>query len=200
MSYGGDVIGVTTSIINGMEKHMHYRYLGKTGLKVSELCLGTMTFGREADEATSHAILDRFVAAGGTFIDTANVYGRGRSEEVVGGWLRGKEGFQAQTAGFFDALAGAVHARERSIDVVLSVGVVPPELRAPLLGCTPTPPEIRHAHSGLWCAGREGIEPRSKPSHSTSGTSKWRLDGALLLAIVAWARRSMPSPIDFQQT
>jgi len=74
-----------------MEGRMNYRYLGKTGLKVSELCLGTMTFGREADEATSHAILDRFVAVGGTFIDTANVYGRGRSEEVVGSWLRGKE-------------------------------------------------------------------------------------------------------------
>jgi len=58
---------------------------------VSELCLGTMTFGREADEPTSHAILDRFVATGGTFIDTANVYGRGRSEEVVGSWLRGKD-------------------------------------------------------------------------------------------------------------
>ena len=70
---------------------MQYQYLGKTGLRVSELCLGTMTFGREADEATSHAILDRFVAAGGTFIDTANVYGRGRSEEVVGSWLGDKE-------------------------------------------------------------------------------------------------------------
>lgn len=70
---------------------MDYRHLGRTGLKVSALCLGTMTFGREADEATSHAILDRFVAAGGTFIDTANVYGRGRSEEVVGSWLRGKD-------------------------------------------------------------------------------------------------------------
>ena len=70
---------------------MQYRYLGKTGVRVSELCLGTMTFGREADEATSHTILDRFVAAGGTFIDTANVYGRGRSEEVVGSWLRDKE-------------------------------------------------------------------------------------------------------------
>ncbi|CAA9566982.1 MAG: Putative oxidoreductase [uncultured Thermomicrobiales bacterium] len=69
---------------------MEYRYLGKTGLKVSALCLGTMTFAREADEATSHAILDRFVAAGGNFIDTANVYGRGASEEVVGRWLQGK--------------------------------------------------------------------------------------------------------------
>ena len=70
---------------------MKFRYLGKTGLKVSALCLGTMTFGREADAETSHAILDRFVAAGGTFIDTANTYGRGRSEEVIGSWLRGKD-------------------------------------------------------------------------------------------------------------
>lgn len=69
---------------------MEYRYLGKTGLNVSALCLGTMTFAREADEQTSHAILDRFVEAGGNFIDTANVYGRGASEEVVGRWLRGK--------------------------------------------------------------------------------------------------------------
>jgi len=66
---------------------MEYRFLGKTGLRVSELCLGTMTFGREADEATSHAMLDQFVAAGGTFIDTADVYGRGVSEEIVGRWL-----------------------------------------------------------------------------------------------------------------
>lgn len=67
---------------------MQYRYMGKTGLNVSELCLGTMTFGREADEATSHGILDRFAAAGGNFIDTANVYGRGTSEMVVGNWLK----------------------------------------------------------------------------------------------------------------
>jgi aryl-alcohol dehydrogenase-like predicted oxidoreductase len=69
---------------------MDYRFLGRTGMKVSELCLGAMTFGREADEATSFAMLDRFVAAGGNFIDTANVYSRGVSEEVVGRWLKGK--------------------------------------------------------------------------------------------------------------
>jgi hypothetical protein len=45
---------------------MEYRHLGKTGLKVSELCLGAMTFGREATEADSHAMLDRYAAAGGT--------------------------------------------------------------------------------------------------------------------------------------
>lgn len=70
---------------------MNYRYMGKTGLKVSELCLGTMTFGRESDEATSHRMLDRFAAAGGTFIDTADVYSRGASEEIVGRWLARQE-------------------------------------------------------------------------------------------------------------
>ncbi len=67
---------------------MEYRYLGKTGLKVSDLCLGAMTFGREADEATSFAMMDAFAAAGGNFIDTADVYGRGISEDVVGRWLK----------------------------------------------------------------------------------------------------------------
>ena len=70
---------------------MEYRFLGKTGLRVSELCLGAMTFGREADEAESFAMLDRFVAAGGTFIDTADVYSRGASEEILGHWLKGKD-------------------------------------------------------------------------------------------------------------
>jgi aryl-alcohol dehydrogenase-like predicted oxidoreductase len=68
---------------------MDYRYLGRTGLKVSELCLGAMTFGRETSEADSLAIMDRFAAAGGNFIDTADVYSRGVSEEIVGRWLKG---------------------------------------------------------------------------------------------------------------
>jgi aryl-alcohol dehydrogenase-like predicted oxidoreductase len=67
---------------------MEYRYLGKTGLKVSELCLGAMTFGRETDRDTSYQMLDQFVAAGGNFIDTANVYNAGVSEEIVGQWLK----------------------------------------------------------------------------------------------------------------
>ena len=66
---------------------MNYRFMGKTGLKVSELCLGTMTFGREADESLSHKMLDDFVEAGGNFIDTADVYSQGLSEEVTGNWL-----------------------------------------------------------------------------------------------------------------
>lgn len=66
---------------------MEYRTLGCSGAIVSEFALGTMTFGAEADEATSHAILDDYAAAGGTFLDTADVYTRGTSEEIVGRWL-----------------------------------------------------------------------------------------------------------------
>jgi aryl-alcohol dehydrogenase-like predicted oxidoreductase len=66
---------------------MEFRTLGRSGCAVSTLALGTMTFGQETDEAGAHAQLDAFVAAGGTLIDTADVYGRGRSEEIVGRWL-----------------------------------------------------------------------------------------------------------------
>jgi aryl-alcohol dehydrogenase-like predicted oxidoreductase len=68
---------------------VNYRFLGTTGLKVSDLCLGAMTFGRETDEENSRQIMDRFVEAGGNFIDTADVYSIGASEEIVGRWLAG---------------------------------------------------------------------------------------------------------------
>jgi aryl-alcohol dehydrogenase-like predicted oxidoreductase len=67
---------------------MRYRYLGSTGLRVSELCLGAMTFGRETDETTSHAMLDRFIEVGGNFVDTADIYSAGVSEEITGRWLK----------------------------------------------------------------------------------------------------------------
>ena len=67
---------------------MEHRKLGRTGLMVSELCLGTMTFGNEADEQTSKSVTDRFVEAGGNFLDTANVYSRGVSEEITGRVIR----------------------------------------------------------------------------------------------------------------
>jgi len=76
---------------------MEIRTLGKSGLKVSELCLGTMTFGNQADEPTSHAILDKALDAGVFFIDTADVYPLGSTvetlgatEEIIGNWLEGK--------------------------------------------------------------------------------------------------------------
>lgn len=69
---------------------MEYRFLGSTGLKVSELCLGAMTFGRESPEEESYHILDRFVEAGGNFIDTADVYSQGLSETILGKWMKGR--------------------------------------------------------------------------------------------------------------
>src|SRR5882762_6757097 len=66
---------------------MEYRRIGATGLKVSELCLGCMTFGRETDESVASKILDRFLDAGGNFLDTANVYAAGKSEEILGNIL-----------------------------------------------------------------------------------------------------------------
>ncbi len=67
---------------------MRYRTLGRSGCAVSSLALGTMTFGAESDEAESRDVLDAFVAAGGTLVDTADVYSAGVSEEIVGRWLR----------------------------------------------------------------------------------------------------------------
>src|SRR5208282_2545360 len=66
---------------------MKLKKLGRTGTLVSELCLGTMTFGWQADEETSHSMLDRYVEAGGNFLDTSNVYSSGKSEEIIGKWL-----------------------------------------------------------------------------------------------------------------
>ena len=67
---------------------MRYKLLGNSGLRVSELCLGAMTFGSDedwcADKAESRAMFDAFVEAGGNFIDTADVYTQGESEKLVG--------------------------------------------------------------------------------------------------------------------
>ena len=67
---------------------MEYRKLGRSGVKVSPLCLGTMMFGDPTDERESQAIIDRAKEAGLNFIDTADAYGTGRSEEVVGRAIR----------------------------------------------------------------------------------------------------------------
>jgi aryl-alcohol dehydrogenase-like predicted oxidoreductase len=66
---------------------MDYRKMGSSGCAVSSLCLGTMTFGTEAEETVAHQQLDRFVEAGGTMVDTADTYSAGRSEEIIGRWF-----------------------------------------------------------------------------------------------------------------
>ena len=74
---------------------MDYKYLGRTGLQVSELCMGSMAFGWTAPRENCAPVLDAFVAAGGNFIDTADVYSRwaegnpgGVAEELIGAWLK----------------------------------------------------------------------------------------------------------------
>ncbi|XP_052057640.1 1-deoxyxylulose-5-phosphate synthase YajO-like [Mytilus californianus] len=80
---------------------VEYTHVGKSGLKVSNVCLGTMTFGKnddhpvavyscptQADEEKSHKLLDRYVELGGNFLDTANVYCFGLSEKIIGTWLK----------------------------------------------------------------------------------------------------------------
>jgi len=80
-----------------MEVAIQDTRLGRTGLRVSRLCLGTMTFGLQIDEAVSRAVLDRAVDGGVNFIDTADVYPlgggvelAGRTEEIIGRWMKGR--------------------------------------------------------------------------------------------------------------
>ena len=91
---------------------MNYRNLGRTGLKVSEICLGTMQWGWTADEATSQSVMDAFVEAGGNFVDTADIYSNwapnnpgGVSEEIIGRWLKAR--------GHRDQIVVATKARGR---------------------------------------------------------------------------------------
>lgn len=78
-----------------MENGMEYRRLGDTGLKVSELCMGTMQFGWTTDEEHAYEVLDAYVESGGNFLDTADVYTRwvegnpgGVAEEIIGRWMK----------------------------------------------------------------------------------------------------------------
>jgi aryl-alcohol dehydrogenase-like predicted oxidoreductase len=73
---------------------MQYRTLGSTGTVVSAQCLGTMTFGQESSEEIAQAQLDRYVEVGGNLVDTADVYSRGVSEEIVGRWLAARPGMR----------------------------------------------------------------------------------------------------------
>jgi aryl-alcohol dehydrogenase-like predicted oxidoreductase len=80
---------------------LRYRLLGRSGLRVSSICLGTMSFGEQwgfgADPQTSHAVLDAYAEAGGNFLDTANKYHGGQTEQIVGDWMRAAAGRRERT-------------------------------------------------------------------------------------------------------
>ncbi len=93
---------------------MKLKKLGRTGTLVSELCLGTMTLGWQADENQGNKMLDKFVERGGNFIDTANVYSEGKSEEIIGKWLLRNDR---------ENLVIATKARFRTRDGINTVGL-----------------------------------------------------------------------------
>ncbi|MDQ3701384.1 MAG: aldo/keto reductase, partial [Chloroflexota bacterium] len=76
---------------------MEYRVLGRTGAKVSTLCLGAMMFGDPADRSESHRMLDAAREAGVNFVDTANNYTRQQSETIVGEWFAQGDGRREDT-------------------------------------------------------------------------------------------------------
>jgi aryl-alcohol dehydrogenase-like predicted oxidoreductase len=83
---------------------MEYRRIGRSGLKVSEICLGTMTFGTLIDEAQSQEIVDLAFEAGINFFDTADGYGKGRAEEILGGALKGRRREAVVATKFFNPM------------------------------------------------------------------------------------------------
>ncbi len=90
---------------------MRYKLLGKSGLRVSELCLGTMTFGEDwgwgSSKDESRGVLDAFLEAGGNFIDTANVYTNGTSETLLGEFLEGRRDSAVLATKYTNAMPGA---------------------------------------------------------------------------------------------
>ena len=99
---------------------MNYQLLGKSGLRVSELCLGTMTFGEEwgwgANKDESRAIFDAFAEAGGNFIDTADGYTDGTSEKFVGEFIRGqRDQFRRRHQIFLQPAAAAIRTPAATI-------------------------------------------------------------------------------------
>ena len=101
---------------------MDYRRLGETGLMVSEWCLGCMTFVREADEEADNRLVSRFLEAGGNFVDTADVYTKGHSQEITGRALKGVR----------DEVVLATKVR---FPIVLGTSLVSQAMEAPEVGC-----------------------------------------------------------------
>lgn len=100
------------------ETALQLRPLGQNGPLVSKLALGTMTFGSETDETEAFRQLDLFIDRGGTFVDTADVYGNGLSEEIIGRWGRRRGGMDdliLATKGRFAPPAGSHGASRRSL-------------------------------------------------------------------------------------
>ena len=172
---------------------------GRASLRVSELCLGTMYFGYRTGEATAFAILDRFLEAGGTFLDTANNYGQwhgeaGESERVIGRWMRSrgvvgkmivatKVGARTTVPGdpdprHWQGLAASV-IREDAETSLRNLGVDRLDLYYAHIDDRSAPPaETVDAFASLAESGKAGLL-------GTSNTAIWRIERARGLARAA---------------
>lgn len=106
-------MGIRWGIVGGMD----YTHLGRSGLTVSRLCLGTMNFGPQTPEPDAHAILDAALEDGINFVDTANRYGgalgAGATEEILGRWFAQGGGRRERTVLATKALRGHVDLAQR---------------------------------------------------------------------------------------
>src|SRR6185436_15684371 len=93
---------------------MKFKPLGRSGVQVSELCFGTMSFGGDADETTSAAMYKAARDAGINFYDTANEYNKGRSEEILGALMRGHRDELVVATKCFNPTGPDVNARGAS--------------------------------------------------------------------------------------
>ncbi len=90
---------------------MKYKLLGRSGVSVSQLCFGTMSFGGDADEATAAAMYKAVRDAGINFFDTANEYSKGKSEEILGRLMKGHRDDLVITTKVFNPIRDDVNAR-----------------------------------------------------------------------------------------
>jgi aryl-alcohol dehydrogenase-like predicted oxidoreductase len=91
-----------------LRQGMNYRYFGRTGLRISEITLGTQTFGWTTGEADAHAMLDHYIDSGGNYLDTADSYNDGESERILGSWIRARKSVEDVIIGtkvYFDSKA-----------------------------------------------------------------------------------------------
>src|SRR5258708_417599 len=157
---------------------MEFRTLGDSGCGVSSLGLGTMTFGAETDEPVAHRQLDRFAEAGGTLVDTADVYGGGMSEEIIGRWLARRPA--AVTAPVVLAPKGRVGLDNSPHGSRKSTG--PPRSRSTACGCV--------RWGGRWRPPRRtrgwGCCPGARSAAAGCRGSTSALSARLVLP--AWAR------------
>ena len=162
---------------------MRYRLLGKSGLRVSELCLGTMTFGEDwgwgSSKDESRKVYDAFLEAGGNFIDTANVYTNGTSETLLGEFMTGHRDRIVLATKYTNAAPGndpnaaGNHRKSMMRAVEASLEAAEDRLHRPVLAAHLGPD---HAHrGGHACLRRPGAarEKSSTPGSRTCPPGSW---------------------------